>query len=343
MRVNIGKIFFCLIACFLFLEPSLVFAQDETLEITNYINDYANLIDSSTEEKLNQTGKEFEEQTGSQVVFITVNSLNGQDIRQVAYNTFQKYQLGAKDVDNGILFIVSLQDKERYMEVGTGLEGTITDIASQHLQTEYLVPKFQQEQYQQGLEDLYYQTIDAIQNGIDEGELSPSQTESEENNGFFAIFTTFIFVIVLFMLVYFTSNSHGSAISLKPGQRYKLKIRGYNFDDESILVSSKDPDIVSVEANGTIQGNIEGKTTIYLQKLTHKEKKSIPVIVSKRRNNSSSRNDKLLEYMIWGSMLSNRHHRTTRNFGSSGFGSGGFGGFSGGGGSSRGGGAGGSW
>ena len=66
------------------------------------------------------------------------------------------------------------------MEVGTGLEGTITDIASQHLQTDYLVPQFQDGNYQKGLEDLYYQIIDAITNGIASGELDAAANTNQE-------------------------------------------------------------------------------------------------------------------------------------------------------------------
>ena len=187
MKSRLGKLFFCLIICFFFGSSlTVVRASEDTLEINNYINDYANLIDEETESKMNQAGSTLEGNTGAQVVFITVDSLEGQDIRQVAYKTFNKYDLGDENLDNGILFIVSMEEKERYMEVGTGLEGTITDIASQHLQTDYLVPQFQDGNYQKGLEDLYYQTIDAITNGIDSGELdAAANTNQEEENGFF--------------------------------------------------------------------------------------------------------------------------------------------------------------
>lgn len=349
MKSRLGKLFFCLIICFFFGSSlTVIKASEDTLEINNYINDYADLIDDETESKMNQAGSILEENTGAQVVFITVNSLNGQDIRQVAYKTFNKYGLGDENLDNGILFIVSMEEKERYMEVGMGLEGTITDIASQHLQTDYLVPQFQNGNYQKGLEDLYYQTIDAITNGIDSGELeAATDTSQKDENGMFnLIFTIFLIAIILFILFYYSfSGSSSVEIILKPGQRYKLNVSGYDFNNESILVFSDDSSIVQVEANGWITGISIGKTIITLQKLDEHTKKKIPVNVT-RRPNSSKRNDRTLEYLLWGSMLSNRHkytsHRSRGGFGG-GFGSGGFGGFSGGGGSSRGGGAGGSW
>ena len=344
MNQRFGKLFFCLILTFLFFCPLNIQANDDTLEIDNYINDYADLIDQDVENEMNQAGKKLENETGAQVVFITTNSLNGQDIRQVAYKTFKKYGLGDKDLDNGVLFIVSMDEKQRYMEVGTGLESIITDITSQHLQTDYLVNQFQNENYQKGLEDLYYQTIDIIKNNSD---LKSPTTDTAKNTEFSGnlIFTIVVIGIILFMLIYYNfSGSSSPEILLKPGQRYKLNVKGYNFEDESILVSTDDPTIVQVEAKGYITGISIGKTFITLQKLNEHTKKKIPVNVSKR-NYSNRRNDRTLEYLLWGSMLSNRHRYTSyRNRGGfGGFGSGGFGGFSGGGGGSRGGGAGGSW
>lgn len=148
MKSRLGKLFLSDHMFFFGSSLTVVRASEDTLEINNYINDYANLIDEETESKMNQAGSTLERNTGAQVVFITVDSLEGQDIRQVAYKTFNKYGLGDENLDNGILFIVSMEEKERYMEVGTGLEGTITDIASQHLQTDYLVPQFQDGNYQ---------------------------------------------------------------------------------------------------------------------------------------------------------------------------------------------------
>ncbi|MEF2608044.1 MAG: TPM domain-containing protein, partial [Faecalicoccus sp.] len=138
-----------ILAC---LCPLQIYA-DDTLVIDDYINDHANIVDENTEENLNKLGYQLEQETGAQVVFITEDTLHDQDIRQVAYQTFKKYQLGDKDKDNGILFIVSIEDKLRYMEVGRSLEDVITDIKSQHLQTDYLVPYFQKEDYSTGIKE----------------------------------------------------------------------------------------------------------------------------------------------------------------------------------------------
>lgn len=330
-----------LLGIFACLCPMQIYA-DDTLVIDNYISDHAHIVDESTESSLNELGYQLEQETGAQVVFITEESLPNQDIRQIAYQTFKKYQLGDADKDNGILFIVSIQDKLRYMEVGRGLEDVITDIKSQHLQTDYLVPYFQKEEYSTGIKELYTQTVKVIED-------NQSQTDTnktEENDGVQWIMLLPIAAILLGLL--FVSlqkkTKSGATLYMVPGQKTTLNIKGYDFENESILVSSQDPSVASVQANGELQAHKTGKTKIFLQKIGSMQKDYVYIIVSNRDHSSRNNDDDLLEALLWGSILSGSRRRHYGGGFGIGSGSGGFGGFSGGGGgSSRGGGAGGSW
>ena len=315
---------------------------DDTLIIDDYINDHAHIVDDDTEEELNRLGYQLEQETGAQVVFITEESLHDQDIRQVAYQTFKKYQLGYKDKDNGILFIVSIEDKLRYMEVGRGLEDVITDIKSQHLQTDYLVPYFQKEDYSTGIQKLYTQTVQVIE----DNQAGTIAEENEEEDGIAWTMLLPIFAILLGAIYLSTQRKtrSGSTLYMVPGQKTTLNIKGYDFESESILVSSQDPSVVSVQPNGEIQANKTGKTKIFLQKPGSLQKDYVLIIVSRKDHSSRNNEDELLEALLWGSILSGSRRRHYGGGFGNGLGSGGFGGFSGGGGgSSRGGGAGGSW
>lgn len=327
-----------ILAC---LCPLQIYA-DDTLVIDDYINDHANIVDENTEEDLNKLGYRLEQETGAQVVFITEDTLHDQDIRQVAYQTFKKYQLGDKDKDNGILFIVSIEDKLRYMEVGRGLEDVITDIKSQHLQTDYLVPYFQKEDYSTGIKELYTQTVQVIE----DHQTGTPVKETEEEDGIEWIMLLPIFAILLGAIYLSTQRKtrSGATLYMVPGQKTTLNIKGYDFESESILVSSQDPSVVSVQPNGEIQAHKTGKTKIFLQKPDSLQKDYVLIIVSRKDHSSRNNEDELLEALLWGSILSGSRRRHYGGGFGIGSGGGGFGGFSGGGGgSSRGGGAGGSW
>lgn len=323
------------------LCPMQIYA-DDTLVIDDYINDHAHIVDDDTEEELNKLGYQLEQETGAQVVFITEDTLHNQDIRQVAYQTFKKYQLGDKDKDNGILFIVSLEDKLRYMEVGRGLEDVITDIKSQHLQTDYLVPYFQKEEYSTGIKELYTQTVQVI-----EDNQSGIVTEENEESDDIKWIMLLPIVAILLGAIYLSTQRKtrsGATLYMVPGQKTTLNIKGYDFETESILVSSQDPSVVSVLPNGEIQAHRTGKTKIFLQKPDSLQKDYVVIIVSHKDHSSRNNEDELLEALLWGSILSGSRRRHYGGGFGIGSGGGGFGGFSGGGGgSSRGGGAGGSW
>ena len=78
--------------------------------------------------------KNFKEQMGHRLF---LSQLEGKDIREVAFDTFNFYHLGDEDKDNGVLFITEAKgNHDYYMEVGTGLEGSLTEIRSSHLQKE---------------------------------------------------------------------------------------------------------------------------------------------------------------------------------------------------------------
>lgn len=73
-------------------------------------------------------------------VFI-VTTLDGEPIENVAVEAFEKWQLGQKDVDNGLLLVLAMDDRKSRFEVGYGLEGSITDVAALHALDDYLAPK----------------------------------------------------------------------------------------------------------------------------------------------------------------------------------------------------------
>lgn len=355
-----------LIFCLTALSFSPIWAKnEEALPIHDYINDYAHLMDSSTIARLNALGKEFYERTGVQMVIVTTNSLNGADAMQVATDTANEAQIGSADQDNGVLILVSISDKQRFMAVGSGLEGDLTDIDCEHLQQDYLVPAFQKGLYQQGLVDLYEHTIDHIADayGI---EFNAQQIYSQDSNynygasrepsirdDSFDFGSLFLIVFILLIGAFFLlrkPKNQTSRISLEVGHSYRLNESGYSFQNESIIVSSSKPDVASIRPDGIIKAHSVGQTTITLQKLDGQRK---TIIVNVYLPNQRRRRDTdLLDAFILGNMIGNsrrgssyRHSGGFGGFGSGGFGSGhsSGGGFRGGGGGFRGGGSGGSW
>ncbi len=132
----------------------------------NYVVDLAGIVDPSTELKLNALLKELETRTGAQMLILTINSLDGESIEEFSISVAEKWKLGQKGRDNGLLITVSVKDRKYRFEVGYGLEGILPDSFVGTLGRRILVPNFKRGDFSRGL----YQAALVIANRIAESE-----------------------------------------------------------------------------------------------------------------------------------------------------------------------------
>ncbi len=132
----------------------------------NYVVDLANIIEQPTETRLNALLKELEEKTTTQMLILTINSLDGESIEEFSLGVAEKWRLGQKGKDNGLLITVSVGDRRYRFEVGYGLEGILPDSFVGTLGRRVLVPNFKRGDYSRGL----YQAALVIANRIAESE-----------------------------------------------------------------------------------------------------------------------------------------------------------------------------
>ena len=117
----------------------------------HYVEDYANIIGQDYERSLNGVLQELEQKTGAQVIVLTIHTTEGVPIEQYAVELAEKWQLGQKDKDNGLLFVIASQDRRYWSTVGYGLEHFITDQYCGRLGREVLVPHLKQGRFGQGI------------------------------------------------------------------------------------------------------------------------------------------------------------------------------------------------
>src|SRR5262249_55538594 len=97
---------------------------------TGHVNDFANIIDPQTKQKLELWLTNFENMTGTQIAVVTVPSLDGRPIEEYANELYRAWGIGAKtgeNKDKGALLLVAVQDRKTRLEVGYGLEGALPD------------------------------------------------------------------------------------------------------------------------------------------------------------------------------------------------------------------------
>lgn len=101
------------------------------LEVPRYrsaVNDLADVLSTSEEQRLESRIRRYRDSTGIEVAVLTVPSLEGDAIENVAHDVFKAWGVGDSTRDNGVLFLVAWQDRAARLEVGYGLEGALTDV-----------------------------------------------------------------------------------------------------------------------------------------------------------------------------------------------------------------------
>jgi uncharacterized protein len=115
------------------------------------VTDLANVISSDVKTQLDALLQELEQKTTAQVLVLTVQSLDGQSIEEFAFNTKEKWKLGQKGKDNGVLIAVAVKDHKYRLEIGYGLESVLPDSLVGTIGREYLVPYFRKGDYSTGI------------------------------------------------------------------------------------------------------------------------------------------------------------------------------------------------
>ncbi len=145
-------IFAFLIFCLSSLSSPNIFGAPPTYpSLTGRVVDQAGILTSVQKDQLSIVLEKHEQKTSNQVVVAIVRSLEGHDIAEYAVGLFRYWQLGQKDKNNGVLLLIAIDDREIDIEVGYGLEGTLTDAISHNIIQQKMVPFFKQGNYPAGV------------------------------------------------------------------------------------------------------------------------------------------------------------------------------------------------
>lgn len=110
--------------------------------LTGRVVDQANIIPVDSRQQIETRLADLEAKSGIQFVVATVRSLDGQEIEPYANELFRAWKLGEKTQNNGVLLLVAPKERRVRIEVGYGLEGTLTDALSQVIITNAITPRF---------------------------------------------------------------------------------------------------------------------------------------------------------------------------------------------------------
>lgn len=119
---------------------------------TRYVEDRAGVLDPVTENRLLGYLQELEQKTTAQFIVLTVPTTDGVPIEQFALRLAERWKLGQKGKDNGLLLVVAVKDRKYRFETGYGLEGPLPDSFLGSVGRNNFVPHFRRGDYSKGIE-----------------------------------------------------------------------------------------------------------------------------------------------------------------------------------------------
>ncbi|MEE4241317.1 MAG: TPM domain-containing protein [Desulfopila sp.] len=186
-RRAIFATFFCTILVFI-LSADTVFPLDVP-PLQGRVNDFAEILSPATETQLDQILTLLEKTDSTQVVVLTLSSLQGEALENFSLKVVEQWQIGRAELDNGALLLIAVQDRKVRIEVGYGLEGTLTDLTAGRIIRNDILPYFKQGNFNLGV----LAGVNAIVATV-QGEYSSSGKASrQQQDDFFGILAMLMF------------------------------------------------------------------------------------------------------------------------------------------------------
>ena len=116
-----------------------------------WVHDEAGVMSAQAIAQLEAILKAERDSTSNQIAILIIRNLEGDDISAYANRVFKEWKLGDEKKDNGVLFLVSVEDRRMRIEVGYGLEATLTDLTSARINRNEVAPYFRRGDYDNGI------------------------------------------------------------------------------------------------------------------------------------------------------------------------------------------------
>jgi uncharacterized protein len=175
------------------------------LHPTNYVNDFAGVLDSTTTAELNDLCQQVDQKAHAQIAVVTIKSLDGSDIESYAVDLFHTWGVGSKSTDHGVLILVAVEDHRYRIEVGYGLEPILNDAKVGDFGRE-AVPFLRQDKYNQAVSLMTNLVADVIARdaGVTIKTTSRPPPQEQPDNDLGPSGGSILLIIVVILLVLFT-------------------------------------------------------------------------------------------------------------------------------------------
>ncbi|AZB30878.1 TPM domain-containing protein [Chryseobacterium balustinum] len=205
MRLHSLKIVFTLIfiCCYGFLSAQYTIPEKPAVLYPVY--DEANLLTAQEKNELNNKLIKFADSTSTQIEIIIIPSTKGEDVNYLATMFGEKWGIGQKDVDNGVVFLIAKDDRTMSIQQGRAVEQYLTaSVAGQIL--DYIVtPNFRQGKWYEGINGGTNAIMEAVQ-----GKFKPIANKNKSGDISVTKLLVIAFVIFIILAIFFGNRGGGN-------------------------------------------------------------------------------------------------------------------------------------
>lgn len=181
----------------IFISPWQASAEVAVPALSARVIDQTQTLTPEQLRTLDQKLREIELSKGSQVVVLMVPTTKPEEIEQFAIRVADKWKIGRKKVDDGVILLIAKNDRAVRIEVGYGLEGALTDALSKRIIDGAIIPRFKQQDFYAGI----LAGVDQIGRVID-GEILPTpvpkrQLVADQEGALSSLSVLFVIALVL--------------------------------------------------------------------------------------------------------------------------------------------------
>ena len=176
-------------AALLLCLSTLCLAAPEFPRLTGRVVDRAGILSASTERQITQQLVIHEQSTTNQIVVATLPNLQGYSIEEFGYQLGRHWQVGQAESNNGVVLLVAKKERKIRIEVGYGLEGSLTDALAANIIQTVIRPQFKKGDFDRGVT----QGVEAIIAAI-KGEYQAKKTKDSKDSKIWLFLIAFLFL-----------------------------------------------------------------------------------------------------------------------------------------------------
>ncbi len=141
-----------LIFSLLIMIPVLGYSQEFPENTNRLVSDFSETLTKAEIQKLEELLFQYEQESSVQIAIVLMETLDGHPIADYSVRLFNRWKIGQEGLDNGVLILLSIEERKSWITTGYGMEASLTDALSRRITENEMIPHFKNDDYAGGLE-----------------------------------------------------------------------------------------------------------------------------------------------------------------------------------------------